>query len=153
MVSSFCFPRVHCSGTRIIWFGSRTKSWMKKKSGYRIRSGLLKGLYRYQAKWCGLLYDVEKQTRSLLPAMLRSRTFFFRLRLYGTANPPAPDSSIRYLEITLFDLKVPSHLIRSAWKCYGWVGLEEYIGWYTDFFNVVSIFKFIGILVISAVYC
>ncbi len=32
-------------------------------------------------------------------------------------------------------LKVPSHQIRSVWKWYGWVGLDEYMdyGWYTDF--------------------
>ena len=38
-------------------------------------------------------------------------------------------------------LKVPSHQIRSAWKWYDWIGLNEYKD-RGRFFNVVSIFLF-----------
>ncbi len=40
-------------------------------------------------------------------------------------------------------LKVPSHQIRSAWKWYGWVGLDEYMdrGWCTDFLMSSLFFK------------
>jgi hypothetical protein len=41
-------------------------------------------------------------------------------------------------------LKVPSHQIRSAWKWYGWIRLDEDMdrGWYTYFYMSSLSFKF-----------
>ncbi len=43
-----------------------------------------------------------------------------------------------------FILKVTSHQIRSAWKRYGWIVLDEYTdhGWYTDFWLLSLFLKF-----------